>query len=800
MYDEITFPPMSKKYKSELNWLHKYLRFCDYVGLAQVYLKDNVLLRDELEVDHFKRRALGHWGTVPGLNFIYANMNLLISKHKLNMLMVTGPGHGAPAILANLYMEKSLKDRYSKYSLDEKGLSALIHDFSWPHSPFPSHVTPGVPGSILEGGELGYSLSTAFGAVLDNPNLIACAVVGDGEAETGPIAAAWHSNKFLNPRTSGAVLPIVHINGYKISNPTLFGTMTDSELKNLFKGYGYEPIIVKGKTQRGKLKDDSVEIEMLEACEKAVQMIKDIQFRARKKKEVFKPVWPVILLRTPKGWKGLENYHGKMVESSFRAHGVPVKHPMQDPDALEILRDWLKKYKIEELVDKKGKPKKDLLEFVPKGKFRMGACKQAVGGEIYKKLSQPRLTSHEVKVSSRKRGANTASSMVVAGAYMRDVIKKNSTNYRLFCPDELESNLLSKVFEVTERAYMWPVHEGAENVGPEGRAMEILSEHTLQGWYQGYLLTGRHGMLVSYEAFLTIIASMVDQYAKFLKQSMRVSWRKPIASAIYILSSVGWRQDHNGYSHQNPSFVSNVLQKHGKFCQIYYPSDANSMLAAMEETTKKTDSICVIVAGKRDLPQWLTLKEARKQAETGIMTWDFVGGRDASRKPDVVMASAGDYITQEAISAVKMCKEMMPELKVRYVNISELTALGLGDYCSNGQCELSQDDVDKYFTKDKPVVIAYHGYKNDIEQILWGHTNADRYILRGYEEEGSTTTPFDMMVANKISSYHLAIDLLTQAGNKNKTWKKKVEKLIEALEKSIDDHRSYIEEFGDDPS
>lgn len=778
--------------KSELKkarkWLDDYLRLTDYIAAASLYLKDNFLLERELKESDFKARILGHWGTVPGLNFIYANMNYLVKKHRAKMLFVTGPGHGAPAILANLFVEGTLKEFYKSYTVDKKGMGKIIRDFSWPHSPFPSHVTPTVPGSILEGGELGYSLATAFGAVMDNPNLIAVAVVGDGEAETGPIAAAWHSNKFLNPKTSGAVLPIVHINGYKISNPTLYGTMKNSELRNLFKGYGYEPLIVDG---------NNIEEKMFEASEKAYQMIREVQRKAREDGDVMMPKWPVILLRTEKGWKGVEQYHDHPVENSFHSHGIPIGHPKDDCDALEAVKKWLLSYKVTELLDDKGKPKKEVMEFVPGGKMRIGMCEEAIGGNKYKALKLPKLSKYEVKF--KERGQLCASSMVTGAQMLRDVMAKNKKNYRLLCPDELVSNKLGAIFEKTKRAYVWPLRENDENLAPDGRAMEMLSEHTLQGWYQGYLLTGRHGMLVSYEAFLTIIASMVDQYAKFLKQAFKVKWRKPIASAVYLLSSVGWRQDHNGYSHQNPSFVSNVLQKHGKFCQIYYPADANSLLVAFEETMKKKDSICVIVAGKRDLPQWLTLAEARAQSKDGLAVWDWVGGKEASKNPDVVLCSAGDYLTQEALLAVKMLKEMVPELKVRYVNVSELTSIGLGDYCSGDQMCLTEKGVDKYFTADKPVVFSYHGYTNDIEQILWGHADPKRFTIHGYKEEGSTTTPFDMKVANSVSCYHLAMDLVERGALHNKAVASKKRKVLKMLEGKLNAHKKHIEKYGDDP-
>ncbi|NIA01809.1 MAG: phosphoketolase [Nitrospirae bacterium] len=780
---------MSKVNQKAVQWLKKYLRYTDYIGAAQLYLKENFLLREKLKPENFKARILGHWGTVPGLNFIYASMNYLVSKHKCKMLFITGPGHGAPAVLANLFAEGTLDKFYKKYPVNLKGMGNIIKDFSWPHSPFPSHVTPTVPGSILEGGELGYSLSTAFGSVLDNPDLITAVAVGDGESESGPIATAWHSNKFLNPKTSGAVLPIVHINGYKISNPTLYGTMSDEELTHLFIGYGYEPLIVKG---------PNVEAKMLAATESAYKKIRAIQKKARSSKTPpLKPKWPVILLRTLKGWKGVRKYHGHAVEGSFHSHGIPIGHPNKDPDALKTINKWLKSYRINELVDEKGRPKKEVMQFVPKGNLRLGMNKHAIGGSQYKKLKIPRLSKYAVKV--KKRGALQGSSMVEAGKLFRDIIGENKKNFRLLCPDELESNKLSAVFEKTNRAYMWPLSSTDEHMAPDGRVMEMLSEHTLQGWYQGYLLTGRHGVFVSYEAFTTIITSMVDQYAKFLKQAFRVPWRKPIASAIYLNSSLGWRQDHNGFSHQNPSFVSNVLQKHGKFCQIYYPPDINSMLVALKETITSQDKITVIVAGKRPLPQWLTLKEAEEQAKHGIAIWEWVGGKEAGKNPDVVLASAGDYLTQEALFAVKMCKDIVPELKIRYVNVSELTAIGLGDYCHDGVCQ-TENGVNKFFTKDKPVIFNYHGYVNDIEQILWPYTTSDRFSLHGYREEGSTTTPFDLKVINRVSCYHLAIDMVQQGAKHNKAVAKKKDKILRELRKHITRHQDYICEHGDDPT
>lgn len=767
--------------------LPKYRRLVDYIGAAMLYLKDNFLLREPLKPEHFKPRILGHWGTVPGLNFIYANLNYLIWKHKCEMMLIVGPGHGAPAVLANLFVDGTLKEFYKEFTVDGNGVGKIIHDFSWPHTHFPSHVTPGVPGSILEGGELGYSLSTAYGSVLDNPDLITAVICGDGESETGPMATAWHSNKFLNPKTSGAVLPIVHINGYKISNPTIYGTMSDKELKDLFNGYGYEPFIVH---------EPDTEEKMVEAMEKSYQIIREVQYLARKKGIINKPKWPVILLRTPKGWHGIHSYHNHLVEGSFHSHGIPVDHPKNDKDALAAIDKWLRSYRIEELVDQKGRPRSEIVKFLPSGKYRMGMNKHAIGGNLYKELKIPKLEQYECK---SLRGQLLDSSIKQSTKLLRDVFKLNKNNFRIMCPDELESNKMAGVFEVTKRAYMWPLKKTDENINQEGRVMEMLSEHTLQGWMQGYLLTGRHALFATYEAFGIIISSMLDQYAKFLKQCSRVKWRKPIGSAIYVLTSLGWRQDHNGYSHQNPSFISNVLQKHGKFSQIYFPTDVNSLLVAYEETLKRKDAICVIVAGKTELPQWLTLKEAREQAKVGLGVWEWVGGKEGTANPDVVLASCGDYVTREALFAVKLCKELMPELKVRYVNVSELTSLGLGDYCSHGQTCLTEAGINNYFTPDCKVIFNYHGYTNDIEQILWPLTNSKRFMIHGYKEEGSTTTPFDMAVANGVSCYHVAMDLICESAKKNPAVAKKKDAVVKMLQDKITVHQEYIRQFGNDP-
>lgn len=769
-------------------WLKKYLRFCDYLAAASLYLKDNFLLEEELKLEHIKSRILGHWGTVPGLNFIYGNLNYLIWKHSCEMLVITGPGHGAPAYLASLFLEGTLAKYYPEMTVDATGMGRLIKSFSWPLSHFPSHITPSVPGSILEGGELGYSLSTAFGAAMNNPDLIVAAIVGDGESESGPLAAAWHSNKFLNPATSGAVLPILHVNAFKISNPTIPGTMDDDELWTLYRGYGYNPKIVEGR---------NLDKKMIQALEQSYQEIRAIQKKARRKGKIDKPLWPMIILRSDKGMGGVETFHGKKISGSFRSHGIPLEH-LKEADEFEAVKKWLESYRIKKLFGKDGKPKKALFKFLPEKNLRFGMNKKAVGGNVLKELKIPDLKKYAVPVKAP--GQLKKSSLKIGALLLRDIFKFNRDNFKIMCPDEMESNLLHGVFEETKRGYIWPVPKAAENISKDGMVHEMLSEHTLQGWLQGYILTGRHGMFVTYEAFSTIITSMVDQYAKFLKQCSKISWRKPLSSPLYLLTSVGWRQEHNGYSHQNPGFVSSMMEKHGEFTQIYYPADANSFLVVLEEALKRKNGINIIVADKREHPQWLSLEEAKKQAIKGMGIWEFVGGK-GSKNPDVVLASAGDYMTSEALMAAKICKAMVPELKLRYVNVSELSGLCLGDYSNiHSPKPFTLKEFAKFFTADKPVIFNYHGYKNDIEQILWGFAGAERFVIHGYSEEGSTTTPFDMAIRNKVSRYHLAIDLIEKAALSNSVVKKKAPQLLKTLKKKISDHRKYIIENGDDPA
>lgn len=774
-------------------WITRYLRYVNYLAAAQLYLKDNCLLRRELIQGDIKDRILGHWGTVPGLSFIYAHLNYMIYKHGPSVMYIAGPGHGAPAVIANLFAEGSLAEYYPQLKRDENGTRELIHMFSWPGG-FPSHTNPGTPGAILEGGELGYSLATAYGAVMDRPDLIVACVVGDGEAETGPLAAAWHSNKFLNPRESGAVLPIVHVNGYKITGPTIFGTMSDEEVTQYFNGLGYEPIIVD--IQHPEHED--AHQHMMKALERSYSHIRAIQKKARKNgaKPILKPKWPMIFLRSLKGWTGIKELHGHKVEGLYHAHGIPASHPKTDSEEFAKVKAWLESYKFNELIDEKGRPKSEVLKFVPDGKLRMGKNPYAIGGDVRKPLKLPALSKYEVKCSKdycEIQVGNTG----VGAKYIRDIFVQNKRekNFRFFCPDETESNKFQALFEVTDRAFMWPLKSYDEHLSPDGRVMEILSEHTLQGWMQGYLLTGRHGIFATYEAFATIIASMVDQYAKFLKQSGHVSWRKPLSSMNYLLTSVGWRQEHNGYSHQNPSFISNLVEKHGAFCSVYFPCDANSLLVILEDCFKRTNGINVIAAGKQPMPQWLTVAEARKELKAGVGRWDWINPEHAAN-PDVVLAAAGDVPVLETMAAIWYLHKYCPELKIRFVNVSEITALGIGD--ERHPLALEDKEFFHYFTENKPIIFNFHGYPAVIQKLMYGHASSDRFCVHGYIEEGTTTTPFDMVVRNKISRFNLVIEALQHGAKVNPLVAKKSAKLIKFFEQKLREHGKYILRNGKD--
>jgi len=772
--------------KKALDWFKKYHRLVNYIGAAQLYLKDNFLLERPLRSSDIKDRILGHWGTVPGLNFIYEHFNFLISKHDVEAFFIAGPGHGAPAVLANLFLEGTLKEYYPQYTVDGKGMGHLLKDFSWPYG-FQSHVTPHCPGSILEGGELGYSLSTAFGAAMDNPNLIVACVIGDGEAESGPLAASWHGNKFLNPRESGAVLPIVHVNGYKISGPSIYSTMTDEELEHLFLGYGYKPYFVVDE-------ENSLHQCMTHYLEKAYQDIREIQRKAREENCVTKTAWPVIIFRSMKGWTGTKMINGKKVEDNYRSHGIPIKDPKNNPKDLQALQDWLHSYRIDELVDSKGRPTKEVMEFVPKGKFRMGMNKHTFGGEVLKALKMPKVEKFEFE---GKHGEVQGSSTAIAAQFLNQIFidNKKTGGFRYFCPDETESNLMEKIFEGGGREYVWPVKPEDECIVTTGKVTEMLSETTLQGFLQGYLLTGRHGLFATYEAFGMINASMVDQYCKFIKQTLHVKWRKPIASLNYLLTSLGWRQEHNGYSHQNPSLVANALEKHGEFTSVYFPTDGNSYMVTMQDNFTRKNGVNIVVQGKQKMPQWLSVEEARNQMENGVMVWDWVGGK-GSKDPDVVFAASGDHMLLEVMAAIDILRREVPGIHQRLVYVSEMTSFGLGK--ANKTERVMGKDFEKYFGATAPIIYNFHGYAHSVQKLLFKHPHAGRFFIHGYREEGGTTTPYDMQVRNGTSRWHLVVEALQKGAMNKLELAGPAKKVIKKYQKLLDQHKAYIIEHGKD--
>lgn len=778
---------MAQKYdfinEGLLDAADKYFRLVNYLSAAQLYLKDNFLLEEELIQDHIKNRLLGHWGTVPGINFIYLNLNLLVKRHKQKTLLVVGPGHGFPALLSNLYLEGTLGEFYTQYKHSKEGIAQLIKYFSWPGG-FPSHANPETPGVILEGGELGYSLSTSFGAAFDNPDLLVACVIGDGEAETGPLATSWHSTKFLNPKESGAVLPIVSINKYKISGPTILGSMSNEELENLFKGYGYTPLIVE---------EDDIFTNMMEKMEDAYQLIKQIQKDARENNKINKPKWPVILMKSKKGWTAPEKKHEKMLENSFRSHGIPLSKVKSDEYEFNLLKDWLQSYKVEELYDENYEVIEDITKLIPEENLRIGMNKNVNNVKI-DPLNLPKIKKYKTEIDKKALKTTVQSNMVKLGKYMSDVVAKNNNNIRIMCPDEIESNKLEVFFESTKRVYLWPVPEASEDMHKTGRVMEILSEHTLQGWLQGYLLTGRHGIFISYESFIMIISSMVDQYSKFLKQAANVSWRKPVPSLNIILTSTGWRQDHNGYSHQNPGFISSLLNDYSETTNIYFPQDTNTLLITMQEALKSTNGINLIIAGKRELPQYLDIEEAEKQIEQGAKRWKHIGNVDDD--PDIVFAAAGDYATQEVTAAIKMLKVYAPELRTRFIGVSSIGCSKIGG--KTNILNLSKWEFEHLFTKDKQIIFSYHGYAEDIKTLMFNHFASHRFHIHGYKERGTTTTPFDMQVVNECSRLHLAIEAIEYASRTNKSVRDRKRELEQHFKDLLKRHKEYISENGDD--
>jgi xylulose-5-phosphate/fructose-6-phosphate phosphoketolase len=766
-----------------LRKMNAYWRAANYLSVGQIYLYDNPLLKKPLALEHVKPRLMGHWGTTPGLNFIYVHLNRIIKNYDLNMINITGPGHGAPGIVANTYLEGTYSELYPNISQDEQGMKKLFTQFSFPGG-IPSHVAPETPGSINEGGELGYSLAHAYGAAFDNPDLIVACVVGDGEAETGPLATSWHSNKFLNPVHDGAVLPILHLNGYKISGPTVLARISHDELEALLRGYGYTPYFVEG--------DDPQEMHQLMAAtlDSVVTEIKRIQHDARANGFNERPRWPMIILRSPKGWTGPKVVDGKPVEGTFRAHQVPVEEFAAKPENLKILEAWLKSYQPEELFDKNGRLIAELAELAPKGERRMGANPHANGGLLLKELKMPDFRDYAVKVS--KPGVVKAEATRIQGQFIRDVLQANADerNFRVFSPDETTSNRWNAVFEVTKRCSTADIIPIDDHVGPDGRVMEMLSEHQCEGWLEGYLLTGRHGFFSCYEAFIHIIDSMFNQHAKWLEVTRHVPWRRPIASLNYLLSSHVWRQDHNGFSHQDPGFMDHVVNKKADIIRVYLPPDANTLLSVSDHCLRSRNYVNVIVAGKQPELQWLDMDAAIKHCTAGLGIWEWASN-DEGGDPDVVMACCGDVPTLETLAAVEILRQHFPELKIRVINVVDLMTLQPHSEHPHG---LSDKDFDVLFTKDKPIIFAFHGYPMLIHRLTYRRTNHDNMHVRGYKEEGTTTTPFDMVVLNELDRFHLVGDVIGRVPGLGSS----AAYAKQYLRDKLLDHKAYIDKHGED--
>jgi xylulose-5-phosphate/fructose-6-phosphate phosphoketolase len=778
-------PVMPEISSEELTLIDRYWRAANYLSVGQIYLLDNPLLKEPLKPEHIKSRLLGHWGTTPGLNFIYAHLNRVIRNRDLSMIYICGPGHGGPGMVASTYLEGTYSEIYPEIGENADGMRKLFRQFSFPGG-IPSHAAPETPGSVHEGGELGYALVHAYGAAFDNPDLIVACVVGDGEAETGPLAASWQSNKFLNPARDGAVLPILHVNGYKIANPTLLGRMADEDIDHLFRGHGYEPFFVEGHEPA------DMHRQMAATFDAAFDRIRAIQAQAREGKAPEGcPRWPMIVLRSPKGWTGPKEVDGKKVEGFWRAHQVPVSGCREDDGHRKILEDWMRSYDPEDLFDANGRLKEELRALSPGGERRMGANPHANGGLLRKELIVPDIRSYAVSVKTR--GAEMVQTTEILGRYLRDVLKLNdiNSNFRIFGPDETESNRLGNVFEVTNRVWMEKIEPYDVHLSRDGRVMEVLSEHLCQGWLEGYLLTGRHGLFSCYEAFIHIIDSMFNQHAKWLKVSRELPWRKPVSSLNYLLTSHVWRQDHNGFSHQDPGFLDLVANKKADIVRIYLPPDANTLLWVGDHCLKTWDRVNVIVAGKQPEPQWLTMDEAIRHCEAGIGTWDWASNEDGAVEPDVVMACAGDVPTLETLAAVSLLREAIPELSIRVVNVVDLLALQSQDQHPHG---LSEEAFDRLFTADRPVIFAYHGYPSLIHRLTYKRTNHQNIHVRGFIEEGTTTTPFDMTVLNELDRFHLAIEAIERVPG----LKEKAAGVIDMLKDRLAEHTRYVREYGED--
>lgn len=766
--------------------LHKmdaYWRATNYLSVGQIYLRNNALLRRPLELGDVKKMLLGHWGTTPGQNFIYVHLNRVIKQYDLNVVYISGPGHGGPALMGNTYLEGTWSEVYPDMPQNEEGMATLFRKFSWPGG-LSSHVSPQVPGSMHEGGELGYSLSHAFGAVFDNPSLITACVVGDGEAETGPLATAWHSNKFLNPKSDGAVLPILHLNGYKISNPTILARIEHEELEQLFRGYGWNPYFVEG--------DDPeyMHARMAEIMDTAITEIKHIQSQAREHGNTVRPRWPMIILRSPKGWTGPKELNGKPNEGSFRSHQVPFLVDEANTQNLEMLESWLKSYRPEELFDESGRLIPELADLAPRGIQRMGANPHANGGKLLRELQMPNFRDYEVPVTypSIVNEGNTHA----LGPWLRDVIKLNqqARNFRVFAPDETMSNRLEAVFETTDRQWQARTDSNDEALANDGMVLDaMLSEHQAQGWLEGYLLTGRHGVLHSYEAFIRLVDSMVSQHAKWMKMSSELSWREPISSLNYLLTSHVWRQDHNGFTHQDPGFIDHIINKKPDVARVYLPPDANTTLSVMDHCLRSRGYINLTITGKHAAPQWLTMDQAVEHCTKGLDVWSWAS-TDNGGEPDVVMAAAGDIPTLEMMAAVSILREHLPELKIRVVNVVDLMRLQPDSEHPHGLSDIEYNEI---FTTNKPIIFAFHGYPWLVHRLIYRRAN-QRVHVRGYKEEGTITTAFDMTVCNQLDRFHLVIDAIDRANLDDEA----AQKLRQAMQVKLIEHDNYIKEHGED--
>ncbi|KWV60626.1 phosphoketolase [Bradyrhizobium macuxiense] len=782
---QLTTPPGERPRANDLELLDRYWRAANYLSVGQIYLLDNPLLKEPLKPEHIKPRLLGHWGTTPGLNFIYAHLNRAIRASDLDVIYICGPGHGGPGMVANTYLEGTYTEIYPEVTCDADGLRKLFRQFSFPGG-IPSHAAPETPGSIHEGGELGYALVHAYGAAFDNPDLIVACVVGDGEAETGPLAASWHSNKFLNPVHDGAVLPILHLNGYKIANPTVLGRMTDDEIRSLFIGYGYEPLFVEG--------DDPPAMHrlMADTLDAALAGIRAIQRSARDKQaDLQRPRWPMIVLRSPKGWTGPKEVDGLKVEGFWRAHQVPIANARNNPDHLKQLERWMKSYEPDRLFDGNGRFVPELQALAPDGNRRMGANPHANGGLLKRELKLPDF--RELAVDVPCPGGVVGEATRELGKLLREVVTLNADarNFRIMGPDETSSNRLDAVFEVTDRVWMEGIEPYDVHLAHDGRVMEVLSEHLCQGWLEGYLLTGRHGFFSCYEAFIHIVDSMFNQHAKWLKVSRALSWRRPIASLNYLLTSHVWRQDHNGFSHQDPGFIDLVTNKKADIVRVYLPPDANTLLWVADHCLRTYDRINLIVAGKQPSPQWLSMREAIPHCEAGIGIWNWAGTEAPNAKPDVVMACAGDVPTLETLAAVDLLRKALPDLKIRVVNVVDLMTLQPKEQHPHG---LSDRDFDGLFTRDKPVIFAYHGYPYLIHRLTYNRTNHAGMHVRGFAEEGTTTTPFDMVVLNQLDRFHLAIEAIERVPGLDIA----AAHIKQQFRDTLIEHSRYVREHGED--